>query len=228
MTCPMAQYLGVYALGSADAAERRLVETHLPGCAQCREELASLAPLPVLLARVPRDLVPSSELDANAAARTDHADVPEIVSRTRRPVRAWRTVTAVAVAAASAGLGGGFWLLPRGAAAVPADVTLSAADPATHVQATAQLTGTSWGTSIRVQADGLPLNEQCWLVVRSRDGSTEIAGYWEAWRTGPVTVPASAAWRVSDIADVQVVTKGGTLVDLPAAPAQNRNEGHAP
>lgn len=198
----MAEHLGVYVLGSAGDAERSLVRSHLPECARCRAELELLAPLADLLDLVPPELVPEV-----ASARSRRL-VP------RRPVRAWQVVTATAVTAAAAGLAGGFWLLPRGSGAVPTAVTLSAANPVTHVTATAALTGTSWGTSIRVEADGLPLNELCWLVVRSRDGSTEVTGYWDPWSTGPVSVPASAAWRPSDIAGVQVVTKAGVLIDI--------------
>ncbi|HZC40690.1 MAG TPA: zf-HC2 domain-containing protein, partial [Streptosporangiaceae bacterium] len=49
--------LGVFVLGAADAAERQRVAGHLPGCPDCRAELARLAPLPGLLAQVPEDLL---------------------------------------------------------------------------------------------------------------------------------------------------------------------------
>src|SRR5215472_12472219 len=58
MTCLMMVRLGVYALGAADAGERQLVEDHLPGCAECRAELARLMPLPGLLAQVPGGMLP--------------------------------------------------------------------------------------------------------------------------------------------------------------------------
>src|SRR6266480_507795 len=60
MTCQTAVSLGVYVLGAADTSERLRVEAHLPGCAACRSELARLAPLPGLLARVPPDLRPAA------------------------------------------------------------------------------------------------------------------------------------------------------------------------
>ena len=44
--------LGVYVLGSIDPAERALVDAHLATCRDCRDELARLAGLPALLARV--------------------------------------------------------------------------------------------------------------------------------------------------------------------------------
>src|SRR5690349_6560337 len=47
--------LGVYVLGAIDPAERSLVEAHLQICPECRDELAGLAGLPALLARVNPD-----------------------------------------------------------------------------------------------------------------------------------------------------------------------------
>ena len=44
--------LGVYVLGSIDPAERAMVDAHLATCRDCRDELAGLAGLPALLARV--------------------------------------------------------------------------------------------------------------------------------------------------------------------------------
>ena len=47
--------LGVYVLGAIDPAERGLVDAHLATCRDCRDELAGLAGLPALLARVNPD-----------------------------------------------------------------------------------------------------------------------------------------------------------------------------
>jgi hypothetical protein len=195
MTCLMTVHLGVYALGAADDGERRLVEAHLPGCPQCRAELARLSPLPGLLARVPADVLPGPV-------------------RRNRP-RAWRVVVAVA-AAAAAGIAAGFWLAPGGSQPGTPTLTLSAANPATDVQATATLTATSWGTSIQLRIHGVPLNQPCRLIVRSQSGGTEVTGFWDAWATGPVTVPASAAWRPSDITALQIATTSRTLVTITA------------
>jgi hypothetical protein len=84
---------------------------------------------------------------------------------------------------------------------------------------TITLTGTSWGTSIRLLAWGLPLNQPCRLIVRSRGGGTEVAGAWDAWRAGPVSIPASAAWRPDDIASLQVATTSRSLVTITAVGA---------
>jgi len=53
MDCAEARIsLGVYVLGAIDPAERAQVESHLATCRECRDELAGLAGLPALLARV--------------------------------------------------------------------------------------------------------------------------------------------------------------------------------
>jgi hypothetical protein len=125
-------------------------------------------------------------------------------------------VSAAAVTATAAGLAGGFWLSSSSAGPTPppADSTVSAADPATHVRATAALTSTSWGTSIQVVADGLPRNQVCWLVIRSRSGGTEVSAYWDEWSHGPVSVRASSPWKPADISSVQVVTDAGVLLTI--------------
>lgn len=209
MTCLMMVRLGVYALGAADAGERQLVEDHLPGCAACRAELARLMPLPELLAQVPGGMLAGLRPPGQAAGRPG--------TPRARPARAWRAAIAAAVVAAAAGVAGGVWLAPGGPGSSPPTLTLSGSSPATHVHATAALTATSWGTSIRLQVRGLPLNQPCRLVVRSRAGKTEVTGYWDAWSAGPVSVPASAAWRPSDITSLQVATATRTLVTITAA-----------
>jgi putative zinc finger protein len=248
MTCQTAVSLGVYVLGAADTSERLRVEAHLPGCAACRAELARLAPLPGLLARVPPDLRPASPGPAApspaasspaaagpvaAPAGVRHGPFRRVLAPGRarpgpsrrmpapgrpRPSRLRWAVALAAVAAAVAGLAGGYLLAPHGGGSQPAApaVTVSGANPAAHVRAVAALTATSWGTSIRLRVSGLPLNVQCWLVVRSRSGQSEVAGVWDAWSPGPVTVPASAAWRPSDIASLQVKTATRSLVTIAA------------
>jgi hypothetical protein len=121
------------------------------------------------------------------------------------------------------GAAGGLWLAQPGASqkaanSPPAAITLAGANPVTHVHVTVTLTATSWGTSIRLLARGLPLNQPCRLIVRSRTGGTEVTGAWDAWRAGPISVPASAAWRPADIATLQVATPSRNLLTLTAVP----------
>lgn len=204
MTCPMMMSLGVYVLGAADPGERARVESHLPNCPACRAELIRLAPLPGLLASVPDTARPGAQPPGRHARH-----------RNRRSPR-WRAVAAAACLAAAVGVGAGagFLLARAGGAHRPAGVTLSGVNPATHVSATAALTVTSWGTSIQLNLRGAPLNVQCRLIVRSRTGATEVAGVWDAWRDGPISVPASVGWWPSNIASLQVATAAKTLLTI--------------
>ncbi len=230
MTCPITMRLGVYALGAADTAERELVESHLPACRECQVELALLEPLPKLLARVPPNLVRAGRTPARSGAG---APPPRITRRAKTPAGgtrarnagvaagSWRRVAGAAAAAALA-VAGGYWLGQQAAdrqpaAKRPAAITLSGADPVTHVRVTMTLTGTSWGTSIRLRARGLPLDQPCRLIVRSRTGGIEVAGVWDAWRSGPISVPASAGWRPADISSLQVATATRNLVTVTTA-----------
>jgi hypothetical protein len=247
MTCPITVRLGVYALGAADAAERGLVESHLATCPACRAELARLEPLPGLLARVPASLlradpVPGRQHGRPPAARITQAGTSRAgttragtiragtsragtsrAGKARAAVGRWRTAACMA-AAAVAGLAAGFWLAPQGAIqpavnGPPAAITLSGANPVTHVRVRVTLTGTSWGTSIGLLVRGLPLNQPCQLIVRSRSDATEVAGTWDAWSSGPVRVPASAGWRPADISSLQLAIPGKTLVTIAMPPA---------
>src|SRR5215813_13416656 len=53
-------------------------------------------------------------------------------------------------------------------------------------------------------------------LFRSRTGQTEVTGVWDAWQDGPVSIPASASWRLSDIASLQVTTTTRNLVTISA------------
>jgi anti-sigma factor RsiW len=74
------QALGIYVLGAIDPAERALVDAHVAGCRECREELAGLAGLPALLSRVDADEIgrifladadPEADLDLGRGAGPD-------------------------------------------------------------------------------------------------------------------------------------------------------------
>lgn len=229
MKCPMMVSLGVYVLGAASSAERRQLETHLPGCQECQGELRRLAPLPGLLAGLPHGITnppPSTGRRARPPAPSRPSRPPR-PSRPLKRVRAQRgtglrwTVAAAACLATVAG--GGLWLSSGGAGPQPTVLTRSGSNLATHVAATATLTATSWGTSIELQVSGLPENVDCHLVVHSRSGRDEESGVWDAWAKGPVRIPASASWLPSDIASLQVTTSAESLVTIsvhdPAAPA---------
>jgi len=123
-------------------------------------------------------------------------------------------VAAIAAAAAAAVIGITGQLSPAAPAHSEHTRFFAGANPHTRVRANAVLTAATWGTSIRLVIRGAPLNVRCRLVVRAKDGETETAGVWDAWREGPINVPASAGWRPSDIASLQIVAGHRTLVTI--------------
>jgi hypothetical protein len=123
--------LGVYVLGAIDPAERALVDAHLMTCEECRDELAGLAGLPALLARVNPDeisrICPDDTVGSNVPAAAMVSNGPatdgggaedrppsELIgtvldlAQARRRRGRWRlAAAAAAVVAISGGLAGG-------------------------------------------------------------------------------------------------------------------------
>src|SRR6201997_2641091 len=110
--------LGVYVLGAIDPAERGLVDAHLPTCRDCRDELAGLAGLPALLARVNPDeisrICADDTVRAGTYAGADDLPPEELIgtvldlAEARRRRTRWRFLaTAAAVVAIAGGLFGG-------------------------------------------------------------------------------------------------------------------------
>src|SRR5262249_56994587 len=89
--------LGVYVLGAIEPGDRAQVDEHLATCADCREELASLAGLPALLRRVPTAEAERLAVAEQAGAAADETPpdhlLPALLARTAparpgRPPRA--------------------------------------------------------------------------------------------------------------------------------------------
>ena len=106
--------LGVYVLGAIDPAERALVDAHLSTCRDCRDELAGLAGLPALLARVNPDEISRICADDTVRTVTDDRPPGELIgtvldlAEARRRRTRWRFLaTAAAVVAIAGGLFGG-------------------------------------------------------------------------------------------------------------------------
>jgi anti-sigma factor RsiW len=187
--------LGVYVLGAIEPAERGLVDAHLATCRDCRDELAGLAGLPALLARVNPDEI--SRICADDTVRPVASDDPpeELLgtvlglAEARRRRNRWRYLAvAAAVAAIAGGLFGGL------KAATSTTVThtvvignpagnweaVSATNHATGATATVAYTQESWGNAFQVLVDRVPAGTTCQLWVIHPDGTrTQVA----AWTT---------------------------------------------
>ncbi len=188
--------LGVYVLGAIDPAERTLVDTHLVTCRDCRDELAGLAGLPALLARVNPDEI--SRICADDAVRTATDDRPpgELIgtvldlAEARRRRSRWRFVAAAAaVVAIAGGLYGGLSSITTGRiekVAVSSGgaqwETIQATSKVSDASASVAYSHELWGDAFAVLVDHIPVGTTCQLwVVHPDKTRTQVA----AWTTAP-------------------------------------------
>ena len=226
--------LGVYVLGAIEPGDRAQVDEHLATCADCREELASLAGLPALLRRVPtaeaERLAVADQADS-ATAETPRDDLlPSLLARTAqaRRVRRWRELAAAAavvVLALGAGAAGAS-LLGSGPAAPPAAHgqashtwhTVSAVDGRTGAILTVKYASVHWGTLMTAQVSGIPAGTVCQFQVTDAQGHHMVVGGWRVEYQGrPAWYPASTSLTDSNLQSFQVTAGGKVLASVNAA-----------
>ena len=225
----MRQSLGVYVVGALDPAERMLVDLHLAGCRECREELAGLAGLPALLGRVPaRD---AERVILESAELRDLEEPPaELLARllkevaARRATGRWRGILAAAAAvvfAIASGVAGAHFLIPGGQSQPPAAAmpdTVSAHNPVTGVTATVSYRAATWGTAIDVKVTGVPAGISCTMWALNKDGKKFAAGSWSVpyGAAGVASYPAAASLPEKDVVAFQIWSNGEDLLNIPA------------
>jgi hypothetical protein len=222
----MRQSLGVYVVGALDPAERMLVDLHLAGCRECREELAGLAGLPALLGRVPaRD---AERVILESAELRDLEEPPaELLARllkevaARRATGRWRGILAAAAAvifAIASGVAGAHFLIPgsHGQPAPIAAEVVRASNPVTGVSATISYRPVSWGTAIDVKVSGVPAGTSCTMWAVNADGTRFAAGSWNVpYGPGQAEYPASSAMQEKDVTSFQIWSGRQELLNIP-------------
>jgi Putative zinc-finger len=227
--------LGVYVLGAIDPAERALVDAHLLTCRDCRDELAGLAGLPALLARVNPDEISRICADdaVRAGAQTGADDRPpgeligtvlDLAAARRRRTR-WRfAASAAAVAAIAGGLFGGLSSITT-TRTVPIPIqtagahwdTIEATNSATGASASVAYSHELWGDAFEVLVDHIPVGTTCQLVVVHPDGTrTQVAEWTTASDEGSVWYSGSMASTAQPISSFQITA--GKKVLLTARP----------
>jgi anti-sigma factor RsiW len=224
--------LGVYVLGAIDPAERGLVDAHLVTCRDCRDELAGLAGLPALLARVNPDEI--SRICADDAVRPMANDDPpeELLgtvldlAQARRRRNRWRYLSA---AAAVVVIAGGLFAGLRSATSttitdtVPVSLsngagsweTANGANQATGVTATVAYAQQLWGNSFQVLVDNIPAGTTCELWVVHPDGTrTEVAAWTTARDEGKVWYAGSMASTAGSISKFQITSGNQVLLNV--------------
>jgi hypothetical protein len=241
MDCQEARIsLGVYVLGAIDPAERALVDAHLATCRDCRDELAGLASLPALLARVSTaEAIALADPDGPLPAADEAAEPPRALLATvldltaaRRRRRRWREA-GLGVAAAlviAAGVFGGLRLgsspapatsVAQGQAALnngPANGPMqTVTGQSGGMAATVSYSSMGWGTQVDVKVNGIPVGTNCQLWAIDASGNRFLAGNWVTDNDeGKVWYPGSVGLQSKDVTGFQVTVGHGQAIQVTA------------
>jgi anti-sigma factor RsiW len=223
MTCEFAHHDGAYVLGALSPVERSQYSAHLAGCAECTRDLAEVAGLPVLLARVPQGLL---ETPISEPPDTLLPSLVKEVRRTRRR-RGWMAVGMAAAAVVVVGVAVRQAVDDPGAPTARQSPGVSATDlksqpmvPVGSEPMTARLalTSVAWGTRVDLACSyaSTPYGDQDALTyamfVRTRDGKVEQVATWRARPGRTMRLTAATAARRSDITSVEIRTATGEPV----------------
>jgi len=231
--------LGVYVLGAIDPAERAMVDSHLAGCRDCRDELAGLAGIPALLSRVGAEEAfalaendgPPADLAAvgPGAAEPPRELLATVIDLTsaRRRRRRWREA-GLGVAAAlivAVGVFGGLRLgsSPPQSTQASAQFPGPAAGPWQTVSGHSQdMTATvmyrpmGWGSQLAAKVSGIPIGTTCQMWALGANGSRTLVGSWETDnREGTVWYPASAAVPAGQLHGFVITVGTSSAITVP-------------
>lgn len=169
------ELLGVYALGQLEGDERAGLEAHLEGCAQCREELALLAPVAQMLPHADPERFesapqPPPELGVRIAA-TIAGERRQTEQRRRRRLFGGFALGGATAALAAAVLA--IFVLGGGSGGEPAKQVKFASQGVT-IDAT--LEPHAYGTEIRMYVRGVESGTLCKVSLRGPGGVSYPAG----------------------------------------------------
>jgi hypothetical protein len=166
--------IGALVLGHLDPEEKAATEAHLDGCARCRAEAESLAPVAALLSRANPDLLaPAPAPPPQLADRIARRIAAERHSTRRKRVRLGLVATA-AVATATAMVVLAVSLIGSSGGAPAETVAFRSLPRGASVQAS--LTPRPWGSDVRLQVRGFRPGTLCTVWLRRSDGTKVPAG----------------------------------------------------
>ena len=221
--------LGVYVLGAIDPAERGLVDAHLETCQECRDELAGLAGLPALLARLDPDEVSRISADDPGYAVADERPPAELIgtvldlARARRRRERWRYLSVAAAVVVIAGaLFGGLTsaaahtqkvFIPQGSTG--SWEAVNGTSQATGASATVAYSSEPWGSAFEVLVDRIPMGTTCQMWVVHPDGTrTQVAAWTTASDEGNVWYAGSMAATAGALSEFQITANNQVLLTV--------------
>jgi hypothetical protein len=203
--------LGGYVLGGLSAADRHLLEDHLPGCKRCSAELARFAVVPGLLQLAKASGVPTEP------PRPPAESLPQLLkaAKARRRRRRLRVALLVAAAAVTilAGVAGGVRLLDRPQPAPPSTPLVAVEAPELALSGQVTLEPRAWGTQIRLTmyyGDGRTGPLSVWAV--AADGHEEQAGSWTLPPVGRCYVVGATSVQRDQLSRLDIRTMDGRTV----------------
>lgn len=223
--CPEARpSLGVYVLGAIDPVERGLVDAHLASCQECRDELAGLAGLPALLARLSPDEVSRISVEDPVRMTSDEPPAELIgtvldMARARRRRERWRYVSA---AAAVVVLAVGAFAGLKSATARTHDVPVPsgseqsweiAQGSSQAASVTVAYSNELWGNAFEVLVQRIPMGTTCQMWVVHPNGTrTQVAAWTTARDEGHVWYAGSMATTAGAISQFQITADHKVLL----------------
>ncbi|PRY48795.1 anti-sigma factor RsiW [Geodermatophilus tzadiensis] len=208
------ELLGALALGHLEPAEAARVRAHLDGCADCRAELAELAPLAARLAAVDPDALdrtptPPPGLGAAVLARIA-AEERRVVPPRRAAVRRRVALGAAAAGIAAAGAVTGWLARPVPAPPPLEPVTVQAVAP--DVEASADLVPHTWGVEVKLSGSGFAAGEVYRVAVTTEDGVEVPAGEFLGVGPQPLDCNLNSSVLRADAVGFEVVDADGDVV----------------
>lgn len=210
--------LGAYVLGALEPAERAQVETHLPFCPACRDQLAAIAGLPGLLSHLRPEDLDAGEGSEDSELTAPGADVlrrtlTELASRQRRRLTRTRVLGAAAsVLVLAAGAEIATTLATPSAPHQAPFTTVAAADQSSHAAAVFELHPQPWGTGVTVRLQHVPAGTHCRLITIDHRGQQQTISSWQADYDGAASINAASDLAPTDIATLKIITANGRII----------------
>lgn len=209
--------LGAYILGGLSPSERLEFESHLEGCAACREEMQGASGLSALLGTL--KLSDASALLGTEPPRADAAREPDAPDTTtsespdacidllerlaaKRHNKRLR-IGAFGLAAVAASVAAGVFLAPVVRPGPTPDASFAVASelgPRVELGMNAK----AWGTELEFTGADLPTSGILSLWVVDHGGIADRAGSWQATKTGKTTLTGAVPTQLGNIATVQL------------------------
>ena len=207
--------------------EKQRADSHLAGCADCRDEIESLQEWSSALREIPDEmLMDGPPEDADLVLQRALRQVRQEAGggRMRRIAILATAAAAIVVVAVGTGVIVGRGTAPESgttpqaqgstsASAVPPGTQfVAAADPGTGARINATITPAMGWVRLSATVAGIPAGEKCRLEVVGKDGSAILAGSWlvsPAGEANGTTLNGSALIEPAQVASVRVVSTAG-------------------